>query len=113
MKELELNLNQYKEFTLKIISSIEEEKFDILNELLNQRGDIIKEISNLNCSKEEFKVEFEKLGLAELDQKMKSTLIQKRENIKDKMEKLNKSKNLTLSYNKDLYRRSGIFSKKV
>lgn len=113
MSELELNLNEFKEITIKVLSNLEEGEFDPLDELLKQRGNVIKKICELNCSNLEFKTKFEELGLVKLDEKMKNTLIEKRENIKYEIEKLNKSKNSIISYNKDFYRSSGVFSKKV
>lgn len=113
MKELELYLKKYKEYTVKIISCLEDGEYDLLNELLIQRGNIIKKICDLECSKEEFKNKFSIMGLAELDEKMRNILIEKRDKIKNEMEKLNKSKNSTISYSRGFYRGSGIFSKKV
>ncbi len=78
MDELRSKLIKFREITLNIIDSLEKEDYDSPENLLEERENIIKEISDLNCKKEEFKKIDEELELLLIEKKLQNLMIQKK-----------------------------------
>ena len=78
--------NEYKNITLKIIKSIEEDKEDI--QLFDNRENVIENLLNSNISKEELKLSYEEENINELDKKLEYVLKNKMQDVKEEIKKL-------------------------
>lgn len=78
--------NEYKNITLKIIKSIEEDKEDI--QLFDNRENVIENLLNSNLSKEELKLSYEEENINELDKKLEYVLKNKMQDVKEEIKKV-------------------------
>ncbi|MDU6036802.1 MAG: flagellar protein FliT [Clostridium butyricum] len=78
--------NEYKNITLKIIKSIEEDKEDI--QLFDNRENVIENLLNSNISKEELKLSYEEENINELDKKLEYVLKNKMQDVKEEIKKV-------------------------
>jgi len=113
MENLKDALGKFRELTGKIISSLENDDYDVLDELLDSRGEIIEYIDTLEYNKEEFREISKEIGLAELEEKLNKSFSTKRIEIKDNLDKLNKGSNVNRMYNKKLNVESIFLNKKL
>jgi len=100
MENLKVLLSQYRELTEKINLSLENDNYDKLDELLNKRGELIEYIDRLKYSQNEFIKISEEIGLAILEEKLNIAFINKRIELKNNLNKLNKGSNVNKTYNK-------------
>ncbi|MBC2582586.1 flagellar protein FliT [Clostridium sp. DJ247] len=112
-KELSKALEDYKEYTLNFIYSLEKEDFDVLEKLLNNRQRIIENINSMQYTKEEFSAIVEKLEIMIYEKKLSNLMIEKRNKIKQQMTKILLSKNANNMYNKGLYSGARVFNRKI
>ena len=87
MEELRKKLIKFREITLNIIDSLENEDYDSPEKLLEEREIIIKEINNLHYQREEFKKINNELELLIIEKKLQSLMIEKKAQIKIKLKK--------------------------
>ncbi|MBS4840284.1 MULTISPECIES: flagellar protein FliT [Clostridium] len=78
--------NEYKNITLKIIKSIEEDKEDV--QLFDNRENVIENLLNSNLSKEELKLSYEEENINELDKKLEYVLKNKMQDVKEEIKKV-------------------------
>lgn len=90
--------NEYKNITLKIIKSIEEDKEDI--QLFDNRENIIENLLNSNLSKEELKLSYEEENINELDKKLEYILKNKMNNVKEDIQRVTASHKANKMYSK-------------
>lgn len=106
-------LKQFKACTEEIINILENEEYDKLEDILNKRNIIIKNINNMNYSKEDFIKIASELDLLRLENKAYSILIEKRDVLKAKIQKFFLNKKANRMYNHNMYKSAKIFSKKI
>lgn len=111
-ERLKKALEDYKEYTLDLIYNLEKHNYDILEEILIKRQAVINDINTLKYTKEEFSKAIEKLEILLYEKKLTVLMAEKREEIKQNINKLNSAKNANHSYNKALYN-SKIFNKEI
>ncbi|WP_394884645.1 flagellar protein FliT [Clostridium butyricum] len=88
--------DEYRNITLKIIKSIEEDKEDI--QLFDNRENIIENLLNSNFSKEELKLSYEEENINELDKKLEYVLKNKMQDVKEEINKLKVSRQANKLY---------------
>lgn len=88
--------DEYKNITLKIIKSIEEDKEDI--QLFDNRENVIGNLLNSNFSKEELKLSYEEEKINELDKKLECVLKNKMQDVKEEIKKLKVSRQANKLY---------------
>lgn len=102
--------NEYKNITLKIIKSIEEDTEDV--HLFDNRENVIENLLNSNLSKEELKLSYEEENINELDKKLEYILKNKMHNVKEEIKMVtasHKANKLYSNINNNKY----FFSSKV
>ena len=102
--------DEYKNITLKIIKSIEEDKEDI--QLFDNRENIIENLLNSNLSKEELKLSYEEENINELDKKLEYTLKNKMNNVKEDIQRVTASHKANKMYS-NINNNKYFFSTKV
>jgi hypothetical protein len=100
---------KYKEITLQLIDKCS--NGDDLDELLNERGNIIDKIGEINLSKEELKEKVEALNILELDNELQTRIKQEKNKTKSQIDILRKNREARKNYN-NIQERLQIFSAK-
>lgn len=110
--ELRKALEEYKKYTIELISCLEKEEYDSLEDFLNKRQQILDELSNSNYTKEQFSNVSEELELLVYQKKLNDLMVEKRDKVKQDINRLVQSKNANNVYNKNVYG-AKVFSKKI
>jgi len=110
---LEAVLNQYTAITIKLIDSLENDDYDSLEGLINERQKLINTMSNMDYSKDEFKAQCNKLEIVMLQHKLDSLMVNKRSILRKEMDNLSASKNANRNYTKGFNVDSFFFNKKI
>lgn len=112
-KELKDVLTSYKECTLEIIQTIEDNKLDSLEELIEERQRLLDKALSVTDQSEKSKQIYKELGLDELQEKLNTLMLKKLDVIRSKMQKISKSKVANNAYNKRNCVSASIFSKRL
>jgi len=91
-------LEKYKEITLKLID--ETNNGEELEELLNERTEVLDKIGEIEFLKEEFKEKVEILNILELDDKLQKLVEAEKVKIKNQIDVLRKTREARKNYNK-------------
>lgn len=105
-------LEEYKKYTIELITCLEKEDYDSLEGFLNKRQQILDEISNLDYTKEEVSKAVKDLGILVHSKKLIRLMAEKKNKVKQEMNKMTQSKNANNMYNK-MEQGARIFSKKI
>lgn len=111
--ELKEALTQYRNLTIRLINVAEKEEFDSIEELLNNRENVINILKELDYKTLEFSNLIKELDIMILEEKLKSIMIEKKDMVRKEMEKVSKSKNANVQYNKKDYTRPSYFNEKI
>ena len=110
---LEVALTDYRAITIKLIESLENDDYDSLEGLINQRQKLINTMSDMDYSKDEFKTQCSKLEIVMLQHKLDSLMVNKRNNLRQEMDNLSAAKNANRNYTKGFNVDSFFFNKKI
>lgn len=113
MDDLKEGLIEFKELTEKLIGNLKEEQFDNVENFFNKRQKIIKQLSEINYSKEEFIQLSKELNIMELDNTLGKLINEKQTEIKEELTKIKTQKKANKQYNKGFYNNSNVLSKKI
>lgn len=109
---LEKLLEEYRESSLKAINSLYREEYDELIKFIDEREKIIDKIKTIDYDKNLFCDIVKKIKINNIEQELSKCINSKKNQIKRKMEILNKGKDVGISYN--VYQKKAVFfSKKV
>lgn len=98
MMDIENLLNEYKNISNDIITNIQIKNFDKLNELLDDRENIIKTLSTTNL--QDYSDKIKNLGILEIEEEIKNKLQQAQSELKSEIKKIKEQKKLNNIYNK-------------
>lgn len=90
-------LEKYKNITLELIYKTKHG--EDLEKLINKRENMIKELRNINCSKEDIKEKLDTLNIMELDKELQKLVNQEKIKTKEQIDNLKKARSLRKSYN--------------
>ena len=109
---LENELFNYVELTKRIIEALKKEEYDKLKDLTDNRQVIVNELQNINFTKEEFRIIYNKLSLKKYEDEMNNLLNDKHNKLKHNIENIKIQRKLSNCYIKQ---NTGpiIFSKKI
>lgn len=110
--ELVNALGEYRKCTIELIKCLEKEDYDSLEYFLNKRQQILDELSNLDYTKEQFTKVSAELQLLTYHEKLSALMLEKRDKVKEDINRLSKSRNANNMYNRNMYG-AKIFSKKI
>lgn len=113
VQDIRSDFENLKICTLECINSIKNDDYDALDKLILKRKDIMNFIQEKNYSKDECSSIVDELNIL-YDQKILSDLVyEKRTELKDKIDNIEKNKIAANSYNKGSFKSAIIFSKKI
>ena len=105
-------LDYFKKYTTEMIFNLKNDDIDNFQMALEKREQIIKKIDELDFDKIEFRKISEELNIVSMNNELSEILIDKRDELKEKIMQLKKSQNASNAY-QSILRGSNIFSKKV
>ncbi|WPC41075.1 flagellar protein FliT [Clostridium sp. JS66] len=111
--ELETLLNEYREYTLKLINIVEAETYDDIEGLLEKRENIINQINGNEHTKDEFSEIAKKLQILFLQKKLTDLMHEKKVKIRNELDLIAKNKFARNSYNKKFSVDPLFFNKKM
>lgn len=103
---------KYKQISLSIIGALDNDEIKQLDNLLLERGEILKEISKKNETKEELKRLYEKYYLNKIDEDMKQNFEASLNEVRQEIMKNKKRREASNVYNK-INARAIYLSKKI
>lgn len=105
-------LEEYKNCTLELINCLEKEDYDSLETFFYKRQKVLDELRNSNYTKNELLEMFEKLRLLPYEKKINNLITEKKDKVKENLNKLYQNKKAINMYNK---RSNGakVFVKKI
>jgi len=113
MKELTQKLVQFKQITIELIKALEMNEIYKLDTLLDSRQLIIENMEKLQYTTEEFADICTELDILNIQQELSELMQAKKEDTKEKLNKVQVTKNANNNYNKSFYANSGIFNKQI
>lgn len=113
MNILRQYLDEYKNITIELINNFYCNNLNSIDEFMQKRQNILDSIQKLEYSKEEFKSISDEIQLFDIEERLKDVMTEKKEKLLIEMEKIAVSRNANNSYNKSLYGKTVIFSKKI
>lgn len=111
-EKLQNYLDYFKKYTVEMILNLKNDDIDNFQIALEKREHIIKKIDELDFDRIEFRKISEELNIVSMNNELKEILVDKRDDLKEKILQLKKSQSANNAYN-SLSRGSSIFSKKV
>lgn len=103
---------KYKEISLIIIKTLDDDLVEQLDSKFEERKTILEQIILRRENKEVLKELYEKYGLFKIDEEMKGKFKYAMDNVKSEMAKVQKRKEANISYN-NINARSVYLSKKI
>lgn len=113
MDRLREGLIDFQRLTENLINSLRAEDYDALEDIFNKREKIIKTINSLNYNNEDFKTIASELRLLELDNELNKLLSEKRQSVREQIDKLKTVKKANSNYQRNFQLDSIFLSKKI
>ncbi|GEM_PF-4472763 len=110
LKEL---LEIYKNLTEKIITSIEHEELEVMEELFLQREEIINQIDTLTYTKQQFINIAEEFNLKTLEEKLNSIYMKKKDDTYNEMQSNKEKMNANKIYTRNASRKISFLDQKI
>ncbi|SHI59023.1 hypothetical protein SAMN05444401_1086 [Clostridium amylolyticum] len=110
LKEL---LEIYKNLTEKIITSIEHEELEVMEELFLQREEIINQIDTLTYTKQQFINIAEEFNLKTLEEKLNSMYMKKKDDTYNEMQSNKEKMNANKIYTRNASRKISFLDQKI
>ena len=106
-------LNKYKEITIMLIESLKKDDIDSLDNLFDRRQKEIDKLMAINSSKEQFSEIYNELSIKEVDASLKEKMLEKRNEIKNQIDRFNETKSASRMYSKKNAVDAIFFNKKI
>lgn len=113
IERLKYYLSQFRGKTIELINFLEKEEYDKLDEVLNDREEIINLIAEISSEKGIFRGLCANMKIIPLEQKLNSMLNLKKSDIQKELSKISNKTSANKNYNKSFSVDSLYLSKKV
>ena len=113
MKELTQKLVGFKQVTIELITALQQDEIDKLDDLLDNRQMVIENIEKLQYTTKEFTSICDELDILNVEHELLELMQEKKESTKQELNKIQLTKNAKNNYNKSFYVNSGMFNKKI
>jgi hypothetical protein len=113
MSTLREYLDDYKNITIEVVNNLYCDNIYNLDKSMKKRQNILNYIQKLDYSKKEINLIIDEINLLDIEKRLKDVMTEKKEKLRIQMEKNSLSKNANNSYNKNLYGKARVFSKKI
>lgn len=112
-QDLRNRFENFKRCTLESITSLQNDDFDSLHNLLIKRQEILDSINGMNSSKEECRDIVNDLDIESLEKSFTEIMEEKRRELKHNIDIIERNKTAANNYNKVSTKKAIIFSKKI
>lgn len=106
-------LDIYKNLTENIITSIEHEELEVMEELFLQREEIINQIDTLTYEKQQFINIAEEFNLKTLEEKLNSIYMKKKDDTYNEMQSNKEKMNANKIYTRNASRKISFLDQKI
>lgn len=113
MSTLKQYLDEYKVVTIELINNLYCDNLVKIDKFMRNRQNILDSIQKLEYSKEEFNLIVDEIQLFDIEKRLKDLMTEKKEKLRIQIERISLSRNANNSYNKNLYGKARVFSKKI
>jgi hypothetical protein len=113
MSDIKEYMVQYKETSIKLIEALNNEEYDKLNILLDDRQKLIELLKNYNYTSKEFKDICEELDILYIQRELEEKMKNRMNDAKEELKKIHANKSINKNYNKVQYVDSIFFNKKI
>ena len=113
MKELILQLTQFKKVTISLIRALKLDEIDKLDNLLDSRQRSIENMEKLQYTTEGFADICDELDILKVQHELLELMQTKKDNTKEELNKIQLTRNANNNYNKSFYVNSSMFNKKI
>lgn len=113
MSTLRQCLDEYKNITIELINNLYCDNLDNIGGFMQKRQNILDSIQYLKYSKKQISSIIGEIQLFDIEKRLKDVMIQKKENLRIAMERNSLSRSANNTYNKNLYGKAVVFSKKI
>lgn len=109
--DLRTYLEKFRDVTLDVIDAFKKEKYELGNNLLDKRREIIGEIEQIEYNIEEFKALDKEFKLLDLNKELEESVEKERIKIRKQLDDINLRRNANNGYNQQS--KSVVFSRKI
>jgi hypothetical protein len=113
MKDLKTLIVEYQAVTKAMITEVSKDNFEILEEELSNREQVINSMKSIKFDQVELRSLCEEFQIMKLQKELDSLLIEKRSKLKDEIASLSTSKNANKTYQRGFQVDSLFFNKKI
>jgi hypothetical protein len=110
---LEEELIKFKSISVQIIDYLRNEEYDGIDKLLNDRSEVIEHIQTLTYRQTDFNDVAANLGLLDTERELTVLLSQKKQEVRELMNKVNTVKKANNNYQRNFHSDSLFFNKKI
>lgn len=100
-----------KNITCELIDKLQQDDYDVLENLMDKRQKVLIDLEELHCTKEQYCDAAKEFEVIDFQQKLLKIMAEKQHDLKEKSDAISKSKALTKGYNRHIG--ASIFSKKI
>lgn len=111
--ELKNILTRFRDLTLEIKKAVENEDFDLMDELIAERQKCIEETQKLSYGQEEFREITLSLNIIELQGKVDNLVREKQRELKEKIEQSLKETSANMGYNNEFFSKNTHLNKQA
>lgn len=113
MEDLRDALIKFRNISLELNICLESEDYERVNSLLDERGNLILCIEEIQYDKKEFVDICNELKITELDKKLNSDTVNKHKELKHNLDNISVNRTANKSYTNSLQSQAGILNKKI
>ena len=111
--DLKEKIYKLRSLTEEALKAVQDEEYKKLNSCLDRRKSIIDVIVNSECSKEDLKNGYDRLGISELENELMNTINEKKNKVREEINISFHAMNASRNYNSGAKKKAVVFSKKV
>ncbi|WP_096635435.1 hypothetical protein [Clostridium cochlearium] len=109
--DLRTYLEKFRDVTIDVIDAFKKEDYELGNDLLDKRREVIGEIEQIEYTIEEFRALDEEFKLLDLNKELEETIEKERIKIRKQLDDINLRRSANNGYNTQ--NKSVIFSRKI
>lgn len=109
--DLKKAMKDLKNVTCKLIDKLQQDDYDVLENLMDDRQELLNTLEKLDCTKEQYFTMAQEFEIIQLQNKLSKIMAEKKQKLKQKIDNISKKKVLTKGYSNHIG--ASIFSKKI
>lgn len=109
--DLKRDMENLKNITCELINKLNQDDYDVLQDLMDERQKLLDNLKKLHCTKEQYGKAAAEFEVIHFQNKLFKTMAEKKHNLRERIDDISKRKALTKGYNRHIG--VSIFSKKI